>query len=832
MKKIYFTCDLPNGIHARPASHIESKCNKFISNINWKNNRTGIEGDAKSVLSIIGTDTLLGDQCELVIEGQDQDLAFEQLQRFILSELPLCDSPTNKDEGPEQGVLPRNFTNLNPQFITGRTASSGFAKGKLLHVGSINFDSITNRPTVREASIERKELDSALTSLVDNLSLQIKKGEGVELAVIKAHLSIVNDKEFQITLSEKLEHDGSCADAIIATAKHYGHILQKSSSQYLRERELDIRDICFQLLCLVYGEEHFVRKLKLNEATICIAKDLTPSQFLDLDKNYLKGLILTQAGKTSHTVILARSFSIPTVVGINNDKIAHLIDHDIFVDSDIGVVVTDISEPICRYYEEKQRVIDKVILRQKQYIGQKCFTSDGTRIEVAANIALDVEVTPAFTKGAEGIGLFRTEMLYMDRDSAPSEEELYNIFSRAIIAAKNNPIIIRTIDIGGDKPVDYLGIPEENNPFLGYRAVRIYEEFIDLFKTQLRSILRASVHGAVKIMVPMISSLEEIIWVKKILAEVRQELHQEQLSYAEEIPLGIMVEVPSTVFIIDQFCKEIDFFSIGSNDLTQYLMAVDRDNAKVEKYYNSLNPAFLRTLKMIVDEVHLYGKWVGLCGELGANTAVLPLLVGLGLDELSMGAPSIPATKERIAKLDTGSCKQLLKEALNCGSATDVESLLRLFRSQQEEQPIITQECISLDYDFQSKEQVIKFMSNNLYLAGRCQSPDKLADDIWTREDVFSTGLGFGFAIPHTKSEHIEQSTISVSRLANPIKWGEDDVKFVIMLTINKHSDGDLHMKIFSKLARKIMHAQFRQVLMDSSSVQEVEATLKVELEI
>lgn len=831
MKTINFTCDLPNGVHARPASHVEAKCNEFLSNIYWKNKRTGSEGDAKSVLSIIGTDTLLGDQCELIIEGQDEDSAFKQLHAFITNDLPLCDSPINEDEE-QQDTLPRNFTNLNPQFITGRSASGGFAQGKLLHIGAINFDNIINRPSARETSIERNELNNALTSLADNLSLQKEKGEGIELAVINAHLSIVNDKEFQSTLTENLTDGRSCADAIIATAKHYGQMLQNSSSQYLRERELDIRDICFQLLCSVYGEEHFRKKSNLNEATICIAEDLTPSQFLELDKNHLKGLILTQAGKTSHTVILARSFSIPTVVGIDEDKMANLAEQDVLVDGDIGVVVTDITPEISRYYAEKQRVIDKVSIRQSQYIKQKCFTSDGNRIEVAANIALDIEVAPAFVKGAEGIGLFRTEILYMDRDSAPSEEELYDIFSHAIIAAENNPIIIRTIDIGGDKPVDYLGIPEENNPFLGYRAVRIYEEFIDLFKTQLRSILRASVHGSVKIMVPMISSLQEIIWVKEVLAEVRQELSQEKLDFAENIPLGIMVEVPSTAFIIDQFCQEVDFFSIGSNDLTQYLMAVDRDNAKVEKHYNSLNPAFLRTLKMIVDEAHRYGKWVGLCGELGANSTVLPLLVGLGLDELSMGAPSILTIKEKIAKLNSASCQQLLKEALDCRTASDVELLLSQFSSEQQVQPIITQECICLDHDLQSKEQVIKFMSNNLYLAGRSQSPDKLADDIWAREDVFSTGLGFGFAIPHTKSEHIGQSTISVSRLANPIKWGEEDVKFIIMLTINKNSDGDLHMKIFSKLARKLMHEQFRQDLMASSSVQAVEATLKAELEI
>ena len=233
MKIINFTCDLANGVHARPASHVEAKCNEFISNIYWKNHRTGCEGNAKSVLSIIGTDTLLGDQCELNIEGQDQDLAFEQLQRFILNELPFCDSPINEDDELQQDVLPRNFTNLNPQFIAGRSASNGFAQGKLLRVGAVNFDNILNRPVAREASIERNELNAALATLKDNLSLQGKKGAGIELSVINAHLSIVNDPEFKSTLTEKLEAGGSCADAIIATAKHYCQMLQKSSSQYL-----------------------------------------------------------------------------------------------------------------------------------------------------------------------------------------------------------------------------------------------------------------------------------------------------------------------------------------------------------------------------------------------------------------------------------------------------------------------------------------------------------------------------------------------------------------------------------------------------------------------
>ncbi|GAL29400.1 phosphoenolpyruvate-protein phosphotransferase of PTS system [Vibrio variabilis] len=420
----------------------------------------------------------------------------------------------------------------------------------------------------------------------------------------------------------------------------------------------------------------------------------------------------------------------------------------------------------------------------------------------------------------------------MDRKSAPKEDELYNIFCQALDAAAGRAIIVRTIDIGGDKPVDYLNIPKENNPFLGYRAVRIYEEFIELFKTQLRAILRASAHGPLKIMIPMISSMEEILWVKDILAEVRQDLRKEQVPFDEKIPLGIMMEVPSVAFIIDQCCEEVDFFSIGSNDLTQYLMAVDRDNAKVTKHYNSLNPAFLRTLDHVVSEVHRHGKWVGLCGELGAKGSVLPLLVGLGLDEISMSAPSIAATKERISNLDSRECRQLLNKAMQCRTPLEVEHLLAQFRMAQTEAPLISEDCIKLDLDLRSKEEVIKTLSDNLFLTGRCRYPNKLADDLWAREDVFSTGLGFGFAIPHTKSEHIEQSAVSVCRLAKPIQWGDEEAQFVIMLTLNKHAAGDQHMKIFSKLARKIMHADFRDALFNAKSSSEIEQKLMAELEL
>lgn len=835
MKTFSFSCELPNGVHARPASHVESLCNRFSSEITWQNRRTGMSGNAKSVLSLIGTDTLLGDECQITITGSDEESALAQLKQFITNEFPHCDAPLQNNESATNSAyaaLPRNFANLNVAHQRGQAVSEGIGRGILSVMGSVNFDALENLPVANKLDAEQANLSTGLKSVVKSIGIQLKTAEHTEGEVLKAHLSIARDEEFQQILMTNLTEGRSSAEAIVATAKHFAEMMRKSSSTYLRERELDIRDVCYQLLQSIYGEERFASQTQLHEPTICLADDLTPSQFLELDKSLLKGLILSHGGSTSHTVILARSFAIPTIVGLHAASLSEVIGKQVIVDGHLGAVVTEINEPIERYYAQEHKVKEIVATRQAKYRNKAAMTADGKVLEVAANIAHSVEAPQAFSQGAEAVGLFRTEMLYMDRASAPDENELYNIFCQACDAAKGKSIIVRTIDIGGDKPVDYLNIPAENNPFLGYRAVRLYPEFIAMFKTQLRAILRASAHGSLKIMIPMISSLEEILWVKDVLAEVRQELRKENVPFAERVPLGIMLEVPSVAFIIDQCCEEIDFFSIGSNDLTQYLMAVDRDNAKVAKSYNSLNPAFLRTLDHVVREVHRHGKWIGLCGELGAKGSVLPLLVGLGLDEISMSAPSIAAAKERISRLDSRECRQLLNKAMNCRTVQEVEHVLAQFRMTQTEAPMVSRDCISLDRDLRSKEEVIKTLADNLFITGRCRYPNKLADDLWAREDVFSTGLGFGFAIPHTKSEHIEQSAISVCRLSNAIQWGDEEAKFVIMLTLNKHAAGDQHMKIFSKLARKIMHADFREQLMNATSDLQVEALLKQELEL
>ncbi|ESM34590.1 phosphoenolpyruvate--protein phosphotransferase [Enterobacter asburiae] len=829
---VEFTCELPNGVHARPASHVETLCNTFISQIEWHNLRTDRKGNAKSALALIGTDTLAGDACRLVIHGEDEQSAHQQLEQWLREEFPHCDAPLAEAPNTELDPLPESLTRLNPTLFRALPVCSGSARGVLTLLTSLDLNALTDLPDAKNVEEEQSALDKGLTLLVKNIELRALDSDSTASAILEAHRSLATDTSLRQHLLAGVSQGLSCAQAIIATANHFCDAFSRSSSSYLQERVLDMRDVCYQLLQQIYGEQRFPAPGQLTQPTVCLADDLTPGQFLELDKTLLKGLLLKSGGTTSHTVILARSFNIPTLVGVDSESLLQWRNKPVFIDGNAGAVVVNASDAVARYYRQEARVQQALREQQRIWLDREARTADDLRIEIAANIAHAVEAQAAFGNGAEGVGLFRTEMLYMDRTSAPGENELYNIFCQALESANGRSIIVRTMDIGGDKPVAYLNIPAENNPFLGYRAVRIYEEYAALFTTQLRAILRASAHGSLKIMIPMISSMEEILWVKEKLAEAKQQLRAEHIPFDEKIPLGIMLEVPSVMFIIDQCCEEIDFFSIGSNDLTQYLLAVDRDNAKVTRHYNSLNPAFLRALDYAVQAVHRQGKWIGLCGELGAKGSVLPLLVGLGLDELSMGSPAIPATKARLAQLDSRACRQLLNQAMACRTSLEVEHLLAQFRMNQQDTPLVTPRCISLDNDWNSKEEVMKGMTDNLLLAGRCRYPRKLEADLWAREAVFSTGLGFSFAIPHSKSEHIEQSTISVARLKSPVMWGDEEAKFIIMLTLNKHAAGDQHMRIFSRLARRIMHDDFRSALVNASSEEAIASLLQHELEL
>jgi len=826
--EIQFRCVLPNGIHARPASHLEKVCGQFQSQINLTNLRNGNTADAKSVLALVGTDTLMNDDFILSFDGEDSQQAITILSDYINNEFPRCDEALDTLADDKSVTLPQSLLRHRPTLLHGKRLAPGIGKGLLVGYRDIDLTSFIT--DIQHDEVTRFE--QAHFQVRTSLEQKAKSASGHEKEIISAHLSIINDRTFVDGIKSNLAGN-STANAILAVVEKITKQLNQSTSAYLRERVLDIRDVATQLLTAAYPSVNVNTDFTLAEPSIVIANDLTPSQFLGLDKDLLQGLVLTHAGSTSHTVILARSFNIPTLSGIEANQCTGAINSQVYLDTNLGVIATQPNEGVCRYFNRAITLSKQLNDELHTFASQPARTADGKMIEIAANIACSFEASTAFEKGAEGIGLFRTEMLFMERSKAPDEDEQFGYYREALEVAADKPVIIRTIDIGGDKPIDYLNLPQENNPFLGYRAVRIYPEFLALFHTQLRAILRAAVHGNAKIMIPMIQSIEEIRWVKQQLEIVKEQLAQESLAFSAEVPLGIMVEIPSVVFIVDQFCKEVDFFSIGSNDMTQYLLAVDRDNASVAKLYNSLAPAFLRMLSQVVQTAHQHGRWVGLCGELGADAKVLSLLIGAGLDEISMSAPKITETKATLCKLNSEDCKTLFEQACQCPTIADVQTLLENAAANQESKPLLATECIIKPADFANKEEAIQAMVGNLGLVGRTDNAYELEEDVWAREEVFSTGLGHGFAIPHTKSENIRCSSISIAHLSQPIDWQSDsgDVDFIIMLTLNK-AHADQHMRIFSTLARKLIHQSFRDQLRASKDDTEIIAMLESELAI
>ncbi len=523
------------------------------------------------------------------------------------------------------------------------------------------------------------------------------------------------------------------------------------------------------------------------------------------------------------------------MVGVKDAPVLFSQEHDLVVDANRGLVIPNGTAAIQRFYERERRVQHA---RQHALVREgygRAATRDGQRLEVSANVSSGEEAILAFANGAESIGLFRTEMLFIGRDEAPNEEEQFSIYREVARSAGQRPVIIRTIDIGGDKPVPHLNLPAESNPYLGFRGMRIYQEHHDLFRAQLRALLRASAFGRIQIMAPMVSTIEEVLWLKAQVAELKQELTESGISFDRNIPLGIMIEVPSIAFILDQLCAELDFFSIGTNDLNQYFLAVDRDNAKVAGLSRVHHPSFLRFLRHIVDGVHEHGKWVGMCGEMAGDPVNLPILIGLALDEISAAAPQIPILKQKIAQLSAAECRLILDRMTSAAQVKDVEMLLAQAQSQVVEQPLLAPELVIVGSDSETKEEAIRELVDALYMAGRTQDPDRLEEIVWQRESAYSTGLGHGFAIPHCRSDAINANSIAILKLSKPVEWAALDgkpVSIVILLAVRESDANNSHMQVLAKLARRLMNESFRQELRTLERPPEIMAFLSRELEL
>ena len=833
-----FTCPLPNGIHARPANNIEEIANEYSSNVTLINMRNEYTSNAKSILSIVAADFKFNDECKLVVSGPDQQTAFSRLKKFFIEKFPDCDEPLPEISAKGQLQLPPSLKAVCPSFFQGKAVVKGIAAGQVFMADVLK---LPEELDIKALSVdeEKARIDEAM----DSVKAQIKERmiypnvSKTEHAILNAHLSILRDVEFYKMLSDCVSQAScSAGGAIIKTADYFTSMLKSMQSLLLRERVLDIHDISHQLLKHIYGSIVDSSALKLKVPSVCIADNLTPHQFLSLDKDLLKALVLTEAGETSHTVILARSLNIPTLVGVENIMSEISQGQKVIVDADLGIVVTDLDPKLERYYSQEISRIAQRKAKFAKYITQNAVTTDGIKIEIAANAASVYQIENAFENGAQSIGLFRSEMLFMEADELPGFSEQFEVYKEAAQTAEGKAVIIRTLDVGADKPVEGLNLPEETNPFLGYRAVRVYPEHIKIFHDQLKAIIRASHFGNIKIMVPMVSCLDEIRWVKQQISTIQSEFDKENINYDKNMQIGIMVEVPSTAFIIDQLSREVDFFSIGTNDLLQYFIAADRGNSKISGLYNTHHTSFIRLLKKIVDDVHTNGKWVGMCGEMASDSNNWPLLVGFGLDEISIAPAKITQAKADIANYSYADCKKLLESAVKCADIKQIDNLLNEFRKSHASFELLDINSVIVNAQCITKEEAIKKLTDQLYITGRADSSREIEYAIWEREAVYSTGLGYGFAIPHCKSKNLLADSIMLLKLSEPIEWGSIDdkpVNVVIMLAIRDGADsGDTHMKIFAKLARKIMHEDFRQHLIDEIDPGKIRAFLKDSLEL
>lgn len=497
-----------------------------------------------------------------------------------------------------------------------------------------------------------------------------------EADIFRAHKMILEDPDFIGQIESKIKEEAVNVEwAISEVSNFFIEMFDAMEDEYMRERAADIRDVTGRLIRIVLGIEE-TDLSKLTEEVIVVAEDLTPSDTAQMDRNKVIGFITEIGGKTSHSAIMARTLEIPAVVGI--EKATELISNGDYVilDGDTGkVIINPEKEVIEEYTRKKQDYIDfKKKLEQMR--GQKSITKDGFKAEIAANIGTPKDVEGILSNDGEGVGLYRTEFLYMDRDRLPTEEEQFEAYKEVAVRLEGRPVVIRTLDIGGDKELSYLPLPKEMNPFLGYRAIRLCLDQTDIFKTQLRALLRASAYGNIKIMFPMISAIEELRQAKSILEEVKKELRAEKVKFNESIEVGIMIEIPAAAVMSDSFAKEVDFFSIGTNDLIQYTTAVDRGNGKIAHLYNEFHPALLRLIKTVIDNGHKEGIWVGMCGEVAGNPQLIPVLIGMGLDEFSMSASSILRARWIVNNLNKSDMEGLVEEILKLPTAKEVKEFI------------------------------------------------------------------------------------------------------------------------------------------------------------
>lgn len=558
-------------------------------------------------------------------------------------------------------------------MLKGIAASSGVAIAKVYKLEQPKIE-IVKKDAVSEVEIKR--LHDALNQTKADIEL-IKERASVnlneeELAVFDAHLMMASDPELLSQIESMIQNDQVNAEfAANEVANMMITMFESMDNDYMKERAADVKDVTARLIAHILGV-HIPDLTTINESVIVVAHDLTPSDTAQLNKKFTKGFATAIGGRTSHSAIMARSLEIPAVVGCQGilDRVNHgdllildAVEGEVFINPD--------QETIAKYEKKIEEVAaEKEAL--KVLISAKSETKDGHEVELSGNIGTPKDVVGVLNNGGEGVGLYRTEFLYMDNDHFPTEEEQFEAYKEVLQGMGNRRVVVRTLDIGGDKTLPYFTFPEEMNPFLGYRAIRLCLDRTDIFRTQLRALIRASIYGRLCIMFPMIATVKEFRDAKAIYTDEFEKLKSEGVEVANNIEVGMMVEIPAAAVNADNFAKEADFFSIGTNDLIQYTMAADRMSEHVSYLYQPYNPSILRLIKMTIDGAHKEGKWAGMCGEMAGEPYAVAILLGLGLDEFSMSATSILKARRMVKSLSKKEMEDVAKKALSLATAEEV----------------------------------------------------------------------------------------------------------------------------------------------------------------
>ncbi|PTT53837.1 phosphoenolpyruvate-protein phosphotransferase PtsI [Aeromonas sp. HMWF015] len=572
-------------------------------------------------------------------------------------------------------------------MISGILASPGIAFGKAL---LLKEDEIV----INQGKISADQIDAEINRFLEARTKSAAQLEAIKEmagrtfgeekeAIFEGHIMLLEDEELEGDIRSFIKDNKASADkAIYEVIEQYAKMMAELDDPYLRERATDFRDIGTRLVKNVLGIA-VVNLSTIDEEVILVAKDLTPSETAQINLKYVLGFVTDIGGRTSHTSIMARSLELPAIVG-TNDITERVKNGDMLVLDAINNQI--IINPTAEQLTETKKFQAQFQAEKDELAKLKdlpAITLDGHQVEVCANIGTVKDTEGAIRNGAEGVGLYRTEFLFMDRDALPTEDEQFKAYKEVAEAMPDQPIIVRTMDIGGDKELPYMNFPKEMNPFLGWRAVRIFFDREDIMHAQLRAILRASAFGKLRIMFPMIISVEEFRSLKATVEKLKAELRAEGKAFDESIEVGIMIETPAAAVMAHHLAKEVDFFSIGTNDLTQYTLAVDRGNEMISAMYNPLSPSVLTLIKMVIDASHAEGKWTGMCGELAGDERATLLLLGMGLDEFSMSAISVPRIKKLIRNTNFEDVKAMADQALSFATAAEIEACVDNFIKQK-----------------------------------------------------------------------------------------------------------------------------------------------------